>query len=132
MQGIAQVGSAITLEVNFNPSLDVGLLVYNCSTGTPVQYGAIIPMVAVDYTLYAVNFTLPSVGTWLFQKNVYTDNTYTVIDNTQPTGSESILVVDFAGILLNATLNNYMNLGSVGAAIAMAAKQPVDFIGFVD
>ena len=129
MQGLVELNKPVTLEVNFDPGKFVGLTVYNCSTGVPIQFGAVIPMLAVEYTLYAVNFTPTAVGPWLFQKNVYTDGTYAVIDTGYATGSETLQVLDIAGIFLNALLAMYQNPGSVGAALsAGTGTVPTQFV----
>lgn len=113
-----QSGVPLSFEVTFdNPSLFVGLAVFDDSGVSPIQVGLVIPMLNFSGLSYRGKFTPTAGKSYVFNKSVYTDGTYTTIDPSYPQGSESIRADDIAGILLNAILNNYQNVGSVGEAI---------------
>lgn len=115
-----QSGISLSFEVTYDlSSLFVGLAVYDDSGVSPVLV-SLIPMLNWYGNSYRAKFT-PSAGkSYLFNKAVYTDGTYTVINTNYSQGSESIHADDIAGILLNALTANYQQAGSVGLAISEA------------
>ena len=79
------------LEVTFDsPSLFVGLQVFTVSGGVPTAQGAVLPMANVPGSnTYLTTFTPVDAIEYLFLKRVYTDDTYTTLDDSYQTGSES-------------------------------------------
>ena len=138
MNGMAAVNQLLSIEVNYDPGVFVGVTIYDDSGSVPAQLilpgnvNGVMPMLNVVDTLYRLQFTPTAAKSYIFRKAVYTDNTYTTLSPDYSRSSESVQVVDMAALVLNATLANYSNPGSVGAGIAAGAKQPVDFIGYVD
>lgn len=132
MNGIGQVGISVTIEVNYDPGLFVGMTVYDDSGGSPVQIGSIISMLNVVDTLYRAKYTPTQEKSFIFRKAVYTDGTFTTLDNNYSRASESLQVLDIAGVVLNAVLNNYQNAGSVGQAITAAGQATPNVIGYIE
>ena len=138
MNGMAALNQALSIEVNYDPGLFVGVTIFDDSGAAPAQLfpvgnvNGVMPMLNVIDTLYRLKFTPTAVKSYIFRKAVYTDNTYTTLAADYSRASESVQVVDVAALILNATLANYSNPGSVGAGIASGAKQPVDFVGYID
>lgn len=90
MNGMANVGQALSVEVNYAPTLFVGMTIFDDSGVSPVQLGAILPMLNVISALYRAKYTLPYVGTFIFRKAVYTDGTFTALDPNYSESSESV------------------------------------------
>jgi hypothetical protein len=118
-----QSGVSLSFEVTFDsPDLYVGMAVIDDSGVSPFLV-SVIPMQNIYGNTYRAKFT-PSAGkSYLFNKAVYTDNTYTIFDDDYSQGSESIRADDIAGIVLNPSIYSYQIVGSVGQAILLASTR---------
>lgn len=96
--GIALVNQSISIEVNFDPGLSVGLTIFDDSGASPVQVGSIVPMLNVIDTLYRAKFTPAQAKSFIFRKAVYTDGTFTVLSDYSRS-SEAVQVVDLPTLL---------------------------------
>ena len=138
MNGMAAIDQLMSIEVNYDPGLKVGVQIFDDSGISPAllllpgNVNGVMPMLNVIDTLYRLQFTPAAVGSYIFRKAVYTDDSYLTLAPDYSRASESVQVVDVAALILNANLAMYNIPGSVGAAIALGAKQPVDFVGYVD
>ncbi len=96
---------ALSFEVTYDsPTLDVGMTVFNTTSGSPVQVGSRIPMTLVYGNTYFAQFTPLENRSYVINKAVYTDDTLTTIDDNYSQGSESL----FATVV-----------GSSGSAVAI-------------
>lgn len=108
---LALINTPLSLEVNYDSGLFVGLTIYDDSGLAPVQVlpvgniNGVMPMLNVVDTLYRAKLTPTSSGTFIFRKAVYTDGTYTVLSPDYSRSSESAQVVN-----LNTVLTNLANL----------------------
>lgn len=132
-----QSGVSLSFEVTYDsPTLDVGMTVFDDSGLSPIQVGSILAMDNFKGNSYRAKFTATSGKSYLFHKAVYTDNTFTTIDDNYSQASESIRADDIAGIVLDAPIASYETPGSVGEAIATAANtippSPVDLTLEID
>ena len=138
MNGIAAINQLFSIEVNYDPGVFVGCTIFDDSGTTPAQLfpagnvNGVMPMLNVVDTLYRMQFVSTTPKSYIFRKAVYTDGTYTTLSPDYTRASESIQTVDMAALILNSTLANYSNPGSVGAGIAAGSKQPVEFVGYID
>lgn len=113
-----QSGVPLSFEVTFDDSsLYVGLAVIDDSAGSPVLL-SVIPMTSVYGNTYRAKFTPTAGKNYIFNKAVYTDDTYTEIDDNFSQGSESIYAEDIAGIVWNALVEDYEEEGSFGVVVA--------------
>jgi len=92
-------GEVLTFEVTYqSPSLNVGLTIFNTTTGTPILVEGPIAMQNVSGTnTYVANFTGEDGETYLAVKAVYTDDTLTTVDQDFGQGSESFIAVNSGG-----------------------------------
>ena len=131
----------VPIEVTFDaPSLFVGLSVFNMTTGSPVLVGSVLPMANVSgENTYVRNFT-PAVNTpYLFLKQVFTDDTYTALDEEYSSASEGAYASDMLTSLAlilsriggqNASESNllgYLYYDSI-AFDSLGAQIPVDIV----
>ena len=119
MNGVAQLGLPITIEVNYDSGLSVGMTVLDDSGIAPAQVGAIIAMTPVTDTLYRAKFTPAAAKSYIFRKAVYTDGTFATLAPDYPRASESIQVLDFSSFL--APIIIYRQIQSFIAEISAAA-----------
>lgn len=84
-------GVALSFEVTYDAAdLDVGMTIFNTTTGAPVQVGSAVPMTLVQGNTYFAQFTPLENRSYVVIKGVYTDNTLTTLDPNYAQGSESI------------------------------------------
>ena len=95
---LAPAAVDLTFEVTYdNPSLNVGMSVYNTTTGTPVLVSGPTAMVNVVGNTYIGFFNAAVEQTYLIYKAVYTDGTLTVLSTNYSAGTESIVAEDIGG-----------------------------------
>lgn len=87
----------LSIEVTLDsPGLDVGLSVYDVTTGTPSLVGSVVAMANITGThSYFAQFTPVSGKQYVVHKAVYTDGTLTTIDVGYGQASESLVCKDF-------------------------------------
>lgn len=119
---MAPGGIPLTFEVTYSDaSLDVGMIVFDDSGVTPVQVGGVIPMSNFFGTTYRAKFTPTAGKNYIVIKAVYTDGTFTLIDDDYGRGTESFIAYDFAAAVLDVLISQHNSIGTVGGAIAAAA-----------
>lgn len=92
MNGIVPAGQPASIEVTYSdPSLFIGLQMYDDSGGSPVAVGSIIPMLNFVGSSYRAKFSGVANKWYLYQIAAYTDGTFTTVDPGQPNGSGSLL-----------------------------------------
>lgn len=117
-----EAGVALPFEVTYDsPSLFVAMNVFDVTTGTPVLVVQ-VPMLNFSGNSYFAQFTPTAAKSYAVNKSVYTDGTYVTVDTDYSQGSDSFRADDFAGLFLDAIINNYQELGSVGVAIKEASQ----------
>lgn len=90
---IAPAGVPIPFEYSaydLSPSLNVGMEIWDVTTGSPIIVGSVVPMVYVDKGTYFANYTFLANKIYVVNKMVYTDNTFTTPLTTYSPGSESL------------------------------------------
>lgn len=101
---LAPVGVSLTFEVTFdNPSLHVGMSVYDNSGGSPVLIQGPLAMSSVVGNTYQGKFTPPLSRPYIIFKAVYTDSGLTTLDPNYSQGSESIIGQVFSQPSTNST-----------------------------
>jgi hypothetical protein len=112
-------GKPLSIEVTYqDPGLNVGMRVFDDSGVTPTLVGSTIAMLNWEGNSYRAQIASLTPGRYLIRKAVYTDNTLAVIDPSYSESSEAIRVDDLAGLVLDALIASYQNVGSVGEAIS--------------
>lgn len=94
MQGQANLGELLGVEINFDSGLSVGMKVFFDDGSGPLQQGGVIPMTNLLDTLYVASYTPAVVGVYYFYKQVYTNNSYNTVDTNYSQNSESVQVID--------------------------------------
>lgn len=108
---LALINTALSLEVNYDPGLFVGLTIYDDSGVTPVQVlpvghiNGVLPMLNVVDTLYRAKLIPAVAGNYIFRKAVYTSGTYLALDPNYSKSSEAAQIVD-----LNTVITRLVNL----------------------
>lgn len=101
MNGIVPAGKPASVEVSYSdPSLFVGLQLYDDSGVAPVPVGPVVAMLNWVGAAYRAKVS-GTAGLWyLYRVAAYTDGTYTVIDTDQPQGSGSLyfMAQDISGL----------------------------------
>jgi hypothetical protein len=90
---IAPAGVPIPFEYSaydLSTNLNVGMEIWDVTTGTPVIVGSVVPMTYVDKGTYFANYTFTANKIYVINKMVYTDNTFTTPLTTYSPGSESL------------------------------------------
>lgn len=95
---LVQSGVSSPYEVTFSlPDLDVGMSVYDTSGLSPVLVLGPVAMDLVYGNTYYAKFTATEDKSYVIVKAVYTDGTFTTLDDTYSQGSESIYAKDISG-----------------------------------
>lgn len=90
--------ATLSFEVTYDsPSLFVGMLVYDDTGSNPVLVQGPTPMLNVVGNTYRAKFTPLEGRSYIIVKQVYTDNTYTVVSSAYAAGSESIIAENLSG-----------------------------------
>lgn len=102
------VGVPCGFEVAFDsPSLNVGMSVFDMSSGSPVLVGSVIAMQNTGGNQYYGEFTPATVGKrYAILKAVYTDGTLTTLSSAYAQGSESARAVS-APVIQNQALPKF-------------------------
>lgn len=95
---LAPAGVTLTFEVTYDsPSLNVGMSVYDTTTGSAVLVSGPTAMTNFVGNSYFGTFSPASEHTYLIFKTVYTDDTFTTIDTDYSAGTESIAAETIGG-----------------------------------
>lgn len=95
---IAPAGASVSFEVTFSsPDLFVGMTVYNTSGVNPVLVAGPIAMINAQANTYIANFTPLANISYLVIKSIYTDDTFTNLDLTEPASSETVYGANLGG-----------------------------------
>lgn len=78
-----------------SPSLSVGMTVYDDSGSSPVVQVATFAMTYVALNTYRGKFTALAGKNYIIVKAVYTDGTFTTLNNSYVPESETIVAQDF-------------------------------------
>ena len=91
MNAIVPFGFPASVEVTYSdPSLFVGLQLYDDSGVSPIAVGSIIPMLNWIGSSYRAQVSGTQGKWYIYRIAVYTDGTYTTVDSDQPNGSGSM------------------------------------------
>ena len=119
---LAPQGVPLTFEVTFDsPSLFVGMSVYDNNGSSPVLVSGRWGGHNVVGNTYQGKFTAPFARPYIIFKAVYTDGTYTTLDDNYSQGSESIIAQVFSQPTTNST----------GCTIVGLIDSNDDVVGFV-
>lgn len=122
---LAQYGIPLPFEVTYdNPSLNVGMSVYDVTTGSAVLVSGPTLMSLVAINTYRGVFTALENHNYIVIKAVYTDGTLATVDSDYYQGSESIAAIDLeSGGGGGGTVN-------CGAVVGFIQDPPI--VGIVD
>jgi hypothetical protein len=129
MSGSIFLNTPVTIEVNYESGLYVGLIIYDDSGLTPVQLlpvgniNGVMPMLNVTDTLYRAKYTPLSVGTLLFRKAVYTDGTYTTLHPDYSRASEALQVDTLNISYVNRTVEFDMTADTIDTILTIESIQ---------
>lgn len=88
----------LTFEVTYDsPSLNVGMSVYDTTSGSPVLEQGPSAMTHLVANTYYGKFTPTVNHEYVIFKAVYTDNTFATLDTDYAAGTESIVCEDVGG-----------------------------------
>lgn len=115
MNGVVPAGQPATVEVSYSdPSLFVGVQLYDDSGGSPSPVGSVVHMLNFAGVSYRAKLT-GAAGKWyLYRIAAYTDNTYTTVDTEQPQGSGTLFFEsgsDLGGRILTGYLTVTPRIG---------------------